>query len=86
MSLVAWESEAGVVDAVCDCHDGEYQSIIRVDLSLNLLLPVPTRPKKPTKPAQQVWVSNGYLKHDLYLYSANPYPHTHMGLQTHDMH
>ena len=31
-------------------------------------------------------VSNGYLKHHLYPYLSNPYPHTHVGLQTHDMH
>jgi len=54
------------------------------DLTLNLLLPVPTGLKKPTKPITQVWVSNGYLKHNLY--PSNPYPHTHTGLQTHNMH
>jgi len=45
-----------------------------------------TQPEKPTKPAAQVWVSNGYLKHDLYPYPSNPYPHTCTGLRTHDMH
>jgi hypothetical protein len=33
-----------------------------------------------------VWVSNGYLKHDLCPYLSNPYPHTRTGLQTCDVH
>jgi len=59
---------------------------LEFDLSLNLLLSVPTRLKKPAKPVRWVWVWGGYLKHDPYLYLAYPHPHTHMGLQTHDMH
>jgi hypothetical protein len=59
---------------------------LEFNLSLNLLLPVTSRPKKPAKPVIWVWVSNRYLKHDLYPYPSNPYPHTHVGLQTHDMH
>jgi hypothetical protein len=40
----------------------------------------------PAKPMAQVWVSNGYLTLDLYLYLPNPYLCTCMGLQTRDMH
>jgi hypothetical protein len=47
-----------------------------------------TQPEKPAKPAAWVWVwvSNGYLKHDPYPYLSNPYPHTHAGLRTRDVH
>jgi len=60
--------------------------LLEFDLSLNLLLSVPTRPKKPAKPVRQVWVWGRYLKHDPYLYPAYPHPCTHVGLQTRDMH
>ena len=42
--------------------------------------------KKPTKPTWRVWVLNGRLKLDPYPYPSNPYPHTHVGLRTRDVH
>ena len=35
-----------------------------------------TQAEKPAQPVTWVWVLNGYLKRDPYLYLSNPYPHT----------
>jgi hypothetical protein len=69
--------DPGFADVLYYCHDGEYQ--------FELTFTSTNQTEKPAKPIIQVWVSNRYLKHHPYPYPSNPYLHTHMGLQTHDM-